>query len=82
MREPEDVVRDLTLMLIYLTSWTEAEPPFDARRAWKGYDFGILNKLTNEGLLEGSKRAKSIYLTEEGENKARELLTKYEIKPD
>ena len=51
----KDTVKDLTLMLMYLTSWEENLVPElhekpdrlgfrpQIRRTWKGYDFGILN---------------------------------------
>lgn len=58
-----DTIKDLTLMLMYLTSWEESLVPGlrkkpdragiypKARICWKGYDFGILNELTDEGLV-------------------------------
>ena len=58
-----DTVKDLTLMLMYLTSWEESLVPGlrkkpdragiypKARFCWKGYDFDILNELTDEGLV-------------------------------
>jgi len=82
MSELKDTIRDLTLILIYLTAWREGKPPSDVLRAWKGYDFDILNRLTEEGLIDGSKSAKSTYLTEEGEKTAKELLSKYGIGQD
>lgn len=77
MSSRDEALNDLTLMLIYLTSW--AEKPECARRAWKGYDFDVLNELTEKDMIFGSKAAKSIYLTEEGEKRANELLERYGI---
>lgn len=73
-------VKDLTLMLLYLTSWEEKE--FDAQyhRSWKGYDFGILNELTDEGLIYGSRKSKSVYLDETGIQRAKALLAEYGVK--
>lgn len=34
--------------------------------AWKGYDFDVLNALTEEDLIRGSKRSKSVWLTPDG----------------
>ena len=68
--------KELTIMLLYLTSWTETEFR-EVQRSWKGYDFDILNKLTDEGLISDSKRSKSVYLFEEGVSTAKELLKKY-----
>ena len=65
---------DLTLLLIYLTSWSEKMSfGVHVQRAWKGYDFDTLDALTEKGYIYGSKRAKSVYLTEEGVERARNL---------
>ena len=73
------IVKDLTLMLLYLTSWEEKELGHQWQRSWKGYDFDILNDLTNEDLICGSHRSKSVYLNESGIAKAKSLLTSYGI---
>lgn len=87
----KDTVKDLTLMLMYLTSWEECLVPdlhenpdrpgfrLQIRRTWKGYDFGILNELTDEGLVNARNRSKSASFTDEGVAKALELLKRYEI---
>ena len=49
------------------------------RRTWKGYDFGILNELTDEGLVNARNRSKSASFTDEGAAKALELLMQYGI---
>ena len=69
---PDEAARDLTLMLAYLTSWEEG--PYGARRCWKGFRFETLDALTEHGLIEDSRRAKSLYLTPDGQRRARELL--------
>ncbi|HRI19405.1 MAG TPA: DUF6429 family protein [Panacibacter sp.] len=63
----------LTLLLLYLNSWEEKEYGQSIRRAWKGPDFDSLNKLEEDGFITQSKTAKSLYLTEEGINAAKEL---------
>jgi hypothetical protein len=73
----DQLLRDLSLMLMYLSSWTERNDP--APRFWKGFDFGVLNELADEGLISDSRRAKSAYLTDEGVARARELLAKYGV---
>ena len=90
----KDTIKDLTLMLMYLTSWEESlvpglrkKPDRDgiypkARFCWKGYDFGILNELTDDGLVNAGGRSKSASFNAEGEAKARELLKAYGIKID
>ena len=87
----KDTVKDLTLMLMYLTSWEENLVPElhekpdrlgfrpQIRRTWKGYDFGILNELTDEGLVNARNSSKSASFTDEGAAKALELLMQYGI---
>ena len=89
-----DTIKDLTLMLMYLTSWEESLVPGlrkkpdrngiypKVRLCWKGYDFDILNKLTDEGLVNAGGRSKSASFNAEGEAKARELLKAYGIEID
>jgi hypothetical protein len=74
----EALVEDLTLLLIYLTSWQEGPTPdLSARRAWKGYLFEMLDALEEKGLIQQSRRAKSLYLTPEGIRQAQELEKRY-----
>src|SRR5699024_2059149 len=57
-------IRELTLMLMYLTSWEDHDAPGLravkkkelgsyplVRRCWKGYDFRLLKDLVEEGLI-------------------------------
>lgn len=46
MSSSDTAVRDLTLILMYLTSWQERAG--DLRRCWKGYDFDLLNRTSSE----------------------------------
>lgn len=73
----EEKIKELSLLLLYLTSWKENDLPGEMKRSWKGYPFDILNELTDEDLLRGSTRSKSVYLTEDGIKKAEELMIKY-----
>ena len=59
-------IQELTLLLLSLTSWTEEIAGVELRRAWKGYDFDVLDQLYEEGLISGSRKAKSVCLTEAG----------------
>ena len=89
-----NTIKDLTLMLMYLTSWEERLVPGIRKRpdregiypkahiCWKGYDFVILNELTDEGLVNAGGRSKSASFTDEGMARARELLKQYGIKMD
>lgn len=72
-------VKELTLMLLHLTSWVENEYGMKYRRSWKGYDFGILDGLAEEDLIRGGHRSKSVMITDEGVKKAKELLKQYGI---
>jgi hypothetical protein len=71
----DELAANLSLMLMYLSSWKER--PDDALRFWKGFSFDVLNQLAEQGLIQDSRRAKSAYLTAEGIQRARELLTRY-----
>lgn len=79
-----DAMRELTMMLIYLSRFTKGEKFDEATDfyAWKGYDFDILNELDEADYIrQGShpSRSKSVYITENGMEQARELLSKYGI---
>ena len=70
------------MMLLYLSHFTERDrfANEDDKYAWKGYDFNVLNKLDEEDYIrQGSYRSKSVYITKEGEARAKELLEKYGI---
>lgn len=80
-------IAELTLILMYLTSWNE-EGYFENAKgkierstfkcAWKGYDFDVLNELTIKGLLfDSNYKNKSVTLTKKGELLAEELIKKY-----
>ncbi|MGD6777940.1 DUF6429 family protein [Sutcliffiella horikoshii] len=73
----EERIKELTLLLLYLTSWEEKNIPREMRRSWKGYDFEALNQLSEQDLLRGGNRSKSVYLTEEGIEEAKKLVEKY-----
>ena len=44
----EEKIKELTLLLLYLTSWKEADVFGEMRRSWKGYPFEVINELTDE----------------------------------
>lgn len=73
----EEKIKELTLLLLYLTSWKENDLPEEMRRSWKGYPFEVLNEFTKKDLIRGSLRSKSVYLTENGIKEAKVLLRKY-----
>jgi hypothetical protein len=47
----------------------------DGRRAWKGFDWGALDRLHEKGLIaDPANKAKSVVLTHEGLTRAEELF--------
>jgi uridine phosphorylase len=72
-------LEELTLLLLYLTSWREkVVPDFYIQRAWKGYDFGILDQLEEKGYITSSKKAKSVHITDEGIEQAKVILRRFQ----
>ncbi len=80
----KDAMEELTMILLYLSRFTQ-KGRFSVPgvwRAWKGYDFDTLDQLDNADYIRQSNppsRLKSVYLTEAGMEKARELMQKYGI---
>jgi hypothetical protein len=72
--EESRLLEDLTLLLLYAQSWREkiGESLF-VSRSWKGYDFDVIERLTEEGYISGSRRAKSVILTDKGVKRGEEL---------
>lgn len=81
-------LEELTLLLMYLTSWDEKGYIYDEsknipekttfKNCWKGYDFNVLNKLTEYGYLyPGKYKNKSVTITKDGEKFAEDLIRKY-----
>ena len=83
----EKNIEELTLLLMYLTSWEEDGYVADEngmpkeakiKTCWKGYSFDVVDKLMDEKYLYFSKyKNKSVTLTKEGEKLAKELVEKY-----
>ena len=74
----DELIEDLTLLLIYLCSWEEQIlPDVTVHRAWKGYLFDVLDALEEQGYINQTRRAKSVTLTEGGLRRAQELETRY-----
>ena len=82
MKESQKAVKELMLMLLYLCSWEENEVGLPYRQSWKGYDFDVLNELSEEELIYDSRRSKSVSFSEQGIEKAKSLLAEYGIDID
>lgn len=68
MELDEDKIDEAVLALMSLTL-------HDRCRAWKGYDWGALDRLHRKGfILNPVGKAKSVVLTEEGLERSRALL--------
>lgn len=71
MEYDKDKVDEVTLALIYLVMWSDG----DWQRAWKGFDWDTMARLHEKGWIQDPKgKAKSIGMTDEGAQKARELF--------
>ena len=67
----EEGARDLVLALMHLTLHDEC-------RAWKSYDWDVMNALCERGFISNPRsRAKSVSLTAEGLARSREMYAKY-----
>ncbi|MCG7521917.1 DUF6429 family protein [Ruegeria sp. Ofav3-42] len=65
----EDKVDDVVLALLWLTL-------HDERLAWKGFDWGALNRLHHKGMILDPKgKVKSVVLTEDGLRRSEALFT-------
>ena len=63
-------VDDAVLALLYLTL-------HDGNRAWKGFDWDVLNRLHERGLIgDPVDKAKSVVLTDEGLRESERLFTR------
>jgi Domain of unknown function (DUF6429) len=68
MQIDPDKIDDAVLGLLWLTL-------HDERRAWKGFDWNALDRLHRKGLIaDPANKAKSVVLTDEGLQRAKELF--------
>jgi len=72
--EESRLLEDLTLLLLCAQSWREKiGDSLYVTRSWKTYDFDVIDRLVENGYITGSRRAKSVILTDEGLKRGREL---------
>ena len=68
-------VDECTLALLYIVMHNEDEY---GARAWKGFDWDTMNRLHDKGYIGNPVgKAKSVFVTPEGSEKAKELFKKY-----
>lgn len=70
----EEKVDEVVLALLYLNFHSD----HGAVRAWKSFDWDAMDRLHNKGFISDPKsKAKSVFVTEEGQKVAKELFEKY-----
>ena len=63
-----DKIDDTALALLYLTL-------HDGCRAWKGFDWGVLGRLHDKGMIDNPVgKVKSVVFTQEGLDRAKALF--------
>jgi hypothetical protein len=77
MKNIETTIQELTLLLMYVSSWEE--PPSGARKAWKGFSYEAMDCLLQDELISSKKSDKSVILTKDGIAAAKALLQEYGI---
>lgn len=77
----EEQIKELTLLLAYLTSWNEKDRLLkqEFKKSWKGYNFDILNKLNEEEYIYQENKKKYFIWEEKGIDEAKRLIKKYKI---
>lgn len=70
----EAKIDEVVLALLHLNASTDK----GITRAWKSFDWDAMNRLHDRGLISDPRsKAKSVMLTEEGEELARQMFDKY-----
>ncbi len=73
MKYNTDKIDEDVLTLLYLTSFQEKKGW--PKRAWKGHDWEVMNRLFEKGLISDPKsKAKSVELSDEAFEKAKQLF--------
>ena len=70
----KDKVDEFTLALLWLTSFKDPA----GIRAWKGQDWGTMERLHEKGFISDPRsKTKSVLLSEAGKKRSRELFAKH-----
>ena len=80
----KESIDELTLALLYLTRFPDREGREYDEISWKNHDFDAIDRLDEEGLIINPKRRrgggyKYVYMTEQGRDRAREILKRFHI---
>lgn len=77
----ENQIKELTLLLIYLTAWNEKSQFLKngILTSWSGYEHSILNEFEDKEYFFRSGNNKKLHLTPEGICEIEKLLEKYKI---
>jgi hypothetical protein len=68
MEIDEEKIEDAVLALLWLTL-------HDERRAWKGFDWDVMDRLHQKGLIaDPANKSKSVVLSDEGLRRSEELF--------
>lgn len=74
MAEELTKLEQFTLVLLHQTAFEEGGD----LRSWKGYDWEIMNRLHEQGLISDPvRKAKSVFLTDKGRRRAEALVADY-----
>ncbi|NKK98386.1 hypothetical protein GFM02_08890 [Rhizobium leguminosarum bv. viciae] len=75
MEIDEEKIDDAVLALLWLTL-------HDGDRAWKGFDWGVMDRLHQKGLIANpAGKAKSVVLSDEGLRRSEELFRALFMRP-
>ena len=80
--EREEIIEELSLLLMYLTAFQEEKGEETALRTWKNYSFEAVDNLVDKGYILTRHGNKSAYFLDEGIAKAKEIAAAYGIKVD
>jgi hypothetical protein len=69
-----DKVDEMALALMYLTTFEE----HGVFRTWKGYDWGVLNRLHKRGwITDPVSKAKAVSLSDEAQRLSRDMFERH-----
>jgi hypothetical protein len=78
MEIDREKIDEIVLALLFRNSWTEKCGKINGFRAWNSLDWDALDRLHEKELISNPKgKAKSVVLTDEGYELARELFGKH-----